>query len=135
MAAHQRPSESVKGNEKGSHKCWSYFARRRAIRTQPRADLRRGMTVRPVRPFVGKGRPAFVVPPGPPDLQIPGGETLPLEADALDEGKGGRIGGLDVGLSAMQRQISEGVPEEEQEPLRHVTKSGVGNERIEAEVG
>src|SRR5258705_193881 len=58
------------------------------MRTQPRSRLRRRSTAGPVRPFVGEGRPAFVVPPGPGDLQIPGGETLPLEADALDEGKG-----------------------------------------------
>src|SRR5437016_14444860 len=89
------------------------------------------MTARPVRPFVGKSRPAFVVPPGPADLQIPGGETLPLEADALDEGEGGGIGGLDVRLNPMQREISEGVPEDEHESLGHVTKAGVGNERSE----
>src|SRR5688500_15188672 len=78
----------------------------------------------PGLPVFAQDGPAFVVAPAAADLEVAGREALALEAGAADEGEGGGVVGLDVGLDAVELEALEGVAEDEPHPGRHVAAPG-----------
>src|SRR5882724_3060441 len=86
-------------------------------------------------PSVGNDRPALVIAPAPPDLQVSRRVPLAAEAEAPDQPERREITGLDVGLQPVQTEPAEGRADDERHGLGHEALPRVRRERIVAEVG
>src|SRR5262249_3351212 len=90
---------------------------RRGQARAPRATVR---PPPPPGPGLANDRPALVVAPAPPDLEVSRREALLPEAESSRQLAGGMVPRLDVRLQAVEAEAPEGVAQDERQALGHV---------------
>src|SRR4051812_2035793 len=89
-------------------------------------SARRGTLTPPRNPRLLSECPALMIAPVPVDPQVPGREALEPETGAAHERQRPRVGGLDVGLQAVQVERHERLVQDQLERLAHVALAPVG---------